>query len=263
MEQEHADLEHGRGGLPYYETMRALRDSVRAGLARTITVPPENVALTSSTTSGLQHRRRRPAAAAGRRDRHLGHRALRPSGCAERLGGPGTRRAGAGDPGRARTRFDPRRGDAEDPPGRALARFLADRQRASRRGGPGRHRRADPGRRRTVGRRRRRRGCPVRLLRRLRAEMAVRSGCDRRAVRPRSRAPPCRLADVLLAGELRRRRRVYTEGGGGQVRRGLDPDCVACGPGGRTGHRAPLGLHTIRQSRPRAAGRGSPTVSRS
>jgi L-cysteine/cystine lyase len=50
VEQERSDLERGRGGLPYYENMRALRDRVRAGLARTITVPPENVALTSSTT---------------------------------------------------------------------------------------------------------------------------------------------------------------------------------------------------------------------
>ena len=51
VEQERSDLEHGRGGLPYYEHMRDLRNRVRAGLARTITVPPENVALTSSTTA--------------------------------------------------------------------------------------------------------------------------------------------------------------------------------------------------------------------
>jgi L-cysteine/cystine lyase len=50
--QQLADLELGRGGLPYIETMLALRSRVRAGLAGTIGVPAENVALTSSTTEG-------------------------------------------------------------------------------------------------------------------------------------------------------------------------------------------------------------------
>jgi L-cysteine/cystine lyase len=48
--QEESDLGRGRGGKPYYESMIALRDRVRAGLAATICVPPENLALTSSTT---------------------------------------------------------------------------------------------------------------------------------------------------------------------------------------------------------------------
>jgi selenocysteine lyase/cysteine desulfurase len=52
IEHERSDLERGRGGLPYYEHMRALRGGVRTGLARTIAVPTENVALTSSTTEG-------------------------------------------------------------------------------------------------------------------------------------------------------------------------------------------------------------------
>jgi L-cysteine/cystine lyase len=48
--QERADLKGGRGGRPYIESMLELRARVRAGLAATIGVPPENVALTSSTT---------------------------------------------------------------------------------------------------------------------------------------------------------------------------------------------------------------------
>ena len=51
VEQERSDL-RGRGMQPYYEQMRSLRGTVRAGIARTIGVPPENVALTSSTTEG-------------------------------------------------------------------------------------------------------------------------------------------------------------------------------------------------------------------
>ena len=48
--QLESDLTAGRGGTPYFESMVALRGRVRAGLAATIAVPPENVALTSSTT---------------------------------------------------------------------------------------------------------------------------------------------------------------------------------------------------------------------
>jgi selenocysteine lyase/cysteine desulfurase len=48
--QQLADLELGRGGLPYIDTMLELRKRVRAGLAATICVPPENLALTTSTT---------------------------------------------------------------------------------------------------------------------------------------------------------------------------------------------------------------------
>ena len=46
------DLEQGRGGTPYFEEMLRLRQEVRAALAATIRVPPENVALTTSTTDG-------------------------------------------------------------------------------------------------------------------------------------------------------------------------------------------------------------------
>jgi L-cysteine/cystine lyase len=47
-----ADLRAGRGGKPYVDEMRELRRRVRAALAGVIAVPPENVALTSSTTEG-------------------------------------------------------------------------------------------------------------------------------------------------------------------------------------------------------------------
>jgi L-cysteine/cystine lyase len=48
--RQQVDLERGRGGQPYIDEMLALRGRVRAGLAETIGVPAENVALTASTT---------------------------------------------------------------------------------------------------------------------------------------------------------------------------------------------------------------------
>jgi L-cysteine/cystine lyase len=45
------DLEQGRGGKQYFETVLALREEARAGLARVLEVAPENVALVSSTTN--------------------------------------------------------------------------------------------------------------------------------------------------------------------------------------------------------------------
>jgi L-cysteine/cystine lyase len=50
--REQADLERGRGGRPYLEEMLALRARARAGLAGVIGVPPENLALATSTTEG-------------------------------------------------------------------------------------------------------------------------------------------------------------------------------------------------------------------
>jgi L-cysteine/cystine lyase len=50
--RQRRDLDHGRGGLPFVEEMRAMRARARAGLAATIGVPADNVALTSSTTEG-------------------------------------------------------------------------------------------------------------------------------------------------------------------------------------------------------------------
>jgi L-cysteine/cystine lyase len=50
--QDRRDLEEGRAGLAYYETMRRLREQVRAGLAAVVSVDPASVALTASTTNG-------------------------------------------------------------------------------------------------------------------------------------------------------------------------------------------------------------------
>jgi L-cysteine/cystine lyase len=45
------DLEQGRGGKPYFEQVLALRERARNALAGVLEVPPENVALVSSTTN--------------------------------------------------------------------------------------------------------------------------------------------------------------------------------------------------------------------
>ncbi len=50
--REQRDLDQGRGGRLYYDEMLGLRQGVRVGLAATMSVPPEKVALTSSTTEG-------------------------------------------------------------------------------------------------------------------------------------------------------------------------------------------------------------------
>lgn len=48
------ELEHGRSGAPYFESLKALRTSVRLAFAELLGVEHEHVALTSSTTSGCQ-----------------------------------------------------------------------------------------------------------------------------------------------------------------------------------------------------------------
>jgi L-cysteine/cystine lyase len=50
--EELIDLTRGRGGEPYFSRALALRDEVRAKLAELMSVAPENVALTRSTTDG-------------------------------------------------------------------------------------------------------------------------------------------------------------------------------------------------------------------
>jgi len=45
--------ENGRGGKEYFETMIARRESVRALIAEQIAVPPDNLALTDSTTGAV------------------------------------------------------------------------------------------------------------------------------------------------------------------------------------------------------------------
>lgn len=50
--QRRIDLECGRGGTPYIESMLAARARVRSALAKEIGVPAENLALTRATTDG-------------------------------------------------------------------------------------------------------------------------------------------------------------------------------------------------------------------
>ncbi len=50
--REQADLDGGRSGPAYFQSMLALRERVRDALAGTIAVPADNVALTASTTEG-------------------------------------------------------------------------------------------------------------------------------------------------------------------------------------------------------------------
>jgi len=50
--QERADLDGGRGGPAYFERALALRDEVRGKLAAAVGVPPEQLALATSTTNG-------------------------------------------------------------------------------------------------------------------------------------------------------------------------------------------------------------------
>jgi L-cysteine/cystine lyase len=50
--QERADLDGGRGGPEYFERALALRDEVRGKLAVAVGVPPEQLALATSTTNG-------------------------------------------------------------------------------------------------------------------------------------------------------------------------------------------------------------------
>jgi L-cysteine/cystine lyase len=46
------DLEHGRGGRPYYDAMIELRDGIRARIAALLSVEAAHIALTDSTTDG-------------------------------------------------------------------------------------------------------------------------------------------------------------------------------------------------------------------
>jgi L-cysteine/cystine lyase len=51
-ERNRLDLERGRGGQPYFEEMLRLRESIRTQLPALLSVSPENLALTDSTTGG-------------------------------------------------------------------------------------------------------------------------------------------------------------------------------------------------------------------
>jgi len=52
--QTRLELERGRSGTPYFESLETLRTSVRSSFAELLGVDNEHVALTSSTTSGCQ-----------------------------------------------------------------------------------------------------------------------------------------------------------------------------------------------------------------
>jgi L-cysteine/cystine lyase len=52
-EQSRSDLERGRGGLPYIDEMRRLRQLVREGIAALLGASPERIALTMSTTDSI------------------------------------------------------------------------------------------------------------------------------------------------------------------------------------------------------------------
>ena len=52
VEQERADLEHGRGGKAYFERALELRDEVRGKLAAVVGGSPDRIALATSTTNG-------------------------------------------------------------------------------------------------------------------------------------------------------------------------------------------------------------------
>ena len=50
--QQRAELERGRSGAPFYDELTALRDRARGRFAGLLSVPVDNVSLTSSTTDG-------------------------------------------------------------------------------------------------------------------------------------------------------------------------------------------------------------------
>jgi L-cysteine/cystine lyase len=52
-ERSRADLEEGRGGLPYFQQMQALRQGVRERIAALVGATPDRVALTMSTTDSI------------------------------------------------------------------------------------------------------------------------------------------------------------------------------------------------------------------
>ena len=204
---------------------RAARRGARRASPRCIDVDPELVALTDSTTRGCAIVL--AGLGLGGEDEIVIDRpgALRPHRP------PCTHRA------RASSSTDGRRGAilAAVTPRTRLSRPRtcsgrraggSTSQRAAR--GVGR---ADARRRRAVGRRDPRRRERVRLLHRLRAEVAVRTGSDRRALRPRSRAPARRRRPAIS----RRRRttpraRSSRRTGGARFDCGLDRDADARRP---------------------------------
>ena len=166
---------------------------------------------------GLQHRPRRPRPRYRRRGRHHRHRAFRAARAAEPRARP-RRRGRRLPPEEALERSSP--GRRRKRACRALTRLVADRERPARRGAEGGDRRcllvdgAQSAGADGVD------ASPLRLLHRLRPEVAVRAGLDGGAVRPRARA---RWVALPATSRSHRARRVVPpDRGRGAVRLGLD-----------------------------------------
>ena len=175
--QAERELREGRSGRPQFDAMLEQREIARRELAAVIGVDPALVALVDSTTRGCGVVM--TGLGLGPEDEivitdqeHFGL-----TGPVHASGARHRRRAG----GRGR---DPRGGDAADEAARDVARALDDRPAARPRASEGGERPAAARRRRAVGGRDPGRRGAVRLLHRLRAEVAVRAGADRRALRP-------------------------------------------------------------------------------
>ena len=207
------DLEtlQGRCGKPYFDGLMGLRDQVREAYAAVIGAPTADVALTGSTTDGVN------TVISGLRPSRRGRD---PD---DRGGAPGLARpawtsavAARRDRARGAVRGDRQRGVVVDAARGLLARFLG--QRADRRHrGAGGDRRAGAARRRPGDRRdpRRRRGARLRVLCRVGSEVAVRAGGQRLPVRARGapRRPAGPVARLQLDRRSAARARVRAGGG--------------------------------------------------
>ncbi len=243
----------GRSGGPFMDELTELRDGVRARLAASLERPAGERRTDDVDDPGMQHRDLRAPPAAGRRGRHDRQRALRVDRATPCLGRHRPRRATDG-PARGRGfRRDRGRGHAEDPSDRHFARQLAYRPCAAARTAPGRLRRPAADRRRAVGRRDARRREPLRLLHRLRTEVAVRPGHDRSALRRRPGAARSGDSFLLRPAGVRAGGRLHREGGSRTLRFRLARPSVPRRSDLRDRHRSGMALRGCRRGRPRAA----------
>ena len=180
--------------------MQAARAALRGLIATLLGAAPEHIALTYSTTDGcnivLAGLGLRPGDEIVTTDaEHFGLAGpVFASGATVRVAQVHGLEPGGG------ARSDRRRGHAAHAPARRVARPLDDRHRARRARAQGAHRRPRARRRRAVGGRdpgRRRR---ARLLHGVGAEVALRAGHDRRALRRRRRGASRRAARHIRAG---------------------------------------------------------------
>ena len=145
------ELELGRGALPAFEAMLALRERVRGQIAALLGVGTEQRRADALDDRRLQRGARRPRARAGRRDRDHRPRALRPARSARRVGRAHRDRRRPRPARRRRARAAARRGHAAHAPDRRPARLVDDRARAPARRAARAHRAAGARRRRAVG----------------------------------------------------------------------------------------------------------------